>query len=60
VPFVDLTPRRASFVLGDRDPLRNDYSSISYFYVDHPEGDAPALPPLAERIPKLLPLPGAK
>ncbi len=44
----------------DRHPLRNNYSSVAYYYVDHPEGDGPALPPYAERIPHLLPLPTAK
>ncbi len=43
----------------DRQPLRNNYASVGYYYVDHPEGDGPTLPPLAERIPKLLPLPEA-
>jgi len=41
----------------DRIPLRNHYSSVAYYYVDKPEGDAPPLPPVAERIPALLPLP---
>ena len=41
----------------DREPLRNHYSSVGYYYVDHAEGDGAAIPPLAQRIPKLLPLP---
>jgi len=43
----------------DRQPLRNHYSSVGYYYVDHPEGDGASLPPHADRIPKLLPLPEA-
>jgi len=41
----------------DRKPLRNHYSSIAYYYLDHEEGDGAPLPPYAERVPKLLPLP---
>jgi hypothetical protein len=40
----------------DRKPLRNHYSSVAYYYVDHPEGDGPALVPYKERVPELLPL----
>jgi hypothetical protein len=43
----------------DRQPLRNHYSSVGYYYVDHPEGDGASLPAHTERIPKLLPLPEA-
>ncbi|HEY2147151.1 MAG TPA: glycoside hydrolase family 172 protein, partial [Pirellulales bacterium] len=41
----------------DRQPLRNHYSSVGYYYLDRTGGDGPAIPPLSERIPKLLPLP---
>src|SRR5579884_1001744 len=41
----------------DRKPLRNNYSSVAYYYLDNPEGDGPALPSYAARIPHLLPLP---
>jgi hypothetical protein len=41
----------------DRQPLRNHYASVAYYYVDNPEGDALALPPYKERVPQLLPLP---
>jgi hypothetical protein len=41
----------------DRRPLRNHYASVAYYYVDHAEGDGPALPPYKERVPHLLPLP---
>ncbi len=44
----------------DRHPLRNHYASVAYYYVDGPEGSGPALPPLAERIPHVLPLPGGR
>ncbi len=41
----------------DRQPLRNHYSSVAYYYLDRPEGDGPPLPPYKERVPQLLPLP---
>jgi hypothetical protein len=41
----------------DRQPLRNHYSSIAYYYLDSPEGDGPAVPSYKERVPQLLPLP---
>jgi hypothetical protein len=41
----------------DREPLRNHYSSVAYYYLDSPEGDGPTLPPYAERVPHLLELP---
>lgn len=44
----------------DRQPLRNHYSSVAYYYLDRPEGDGPELPPYRERVPHLLPLPGAR
>jgi hypothetical protein len=44
----------------DRRPLRNHYSSVAFYYLDNPEGDAPPLPPFKERIPQLLPLPEKK
>jgi hypothetical protein len=40
----------------DRQPLRNHYSSVAFYYLDRPEGDGPALPPYKERVPQLLPL----
>jgi hypothetical protein len=43
----------------DRTPLRNHYSSIAYYYVNHPEGDGPDLPAYKDRVPELLPLPPA-
>jgi hypothetical protein len=44
----------------DRTPLRNHYASVAYYYLDQAEGDGPPLPPCKERVPHLLPLPGAK
>jgi hypothetical protein len=44
----------------DRQPLRNHYSSVSYFYLDRPDGDGPPLPSYKERLPQLLPLPGGR
>jgi hypothetical protein len=41
----------------DRSPLRNHYTTLGLYYVDHPEGDGPRLSPLKDRIPQLLPLP---
>src|SRR5579871_2781004 len=41
----------------DRKPLRNHYSTVAYYYLDRPEGEGPELPPYAERVPHLLPLP---
>jgi hypothetical protein len=43
----------------DRQPLRNHYSSVAYYYLDHSEGDGPALPAYKDRVPQLLPLPEA-
>jgi hypothetical protein len=42
----------------DRAPLRNNYTTVGLYYVDHPEGDATRIPPYKDRVPKLLPLPG--
>jgi hypothetical protein len=44
----------------DRTPLRNHYSSLAYYYLDHPEGDGPELPAYKDRVPELLPLPVAQ
>jgi hypothetical protein len=41
----------------DRKPLRNHYSSIAYYYVDHPAGDGARLPVYKERVAQLLPIP---
>lgn len=41
----------------DREPLRNHYSTVAFYYLDRPEQDGPRLPPYQERVPKLLPLP---
>jgi hypothetical protein len=43
----------------DRNPLRNNYSSVAYYYLDRAAGDGPALPVYKDRVPHLLPLPGA-
>lgn len=44
----------------DRQPLRNHYTTVGYYYVDHPQGDSPSIAPYKDRVPKLLPLPEAK
>jgi hypothetical protein len=41
----------------DRKPLRNHYTTVGLYYVDHPEADMPAIPPYRSRVPSLLPLP---
>jgi hypothetical protein len=41
----------------DRTPLRNHYTTVGFYYVDHPQGDGPRIGPLKERIPQLLQLP---
>jgi hypothetical protein len=41
----------------DRQPLRNHYSSVAYYYLDRSEGDGPALLPYKDRVPQLMPLP---
>jgi len=58
VPFT----KSLRFVIGhgrngsdnDRLPWRNHYSSVAYYYLDSPEGDAPPLPAYHQRIPVLL------
>ncbi|MGO8674322.1 MAG: glycoside hydrolase family 172 protein [Limisphaerales bacterium] len=41
----------------NRKPLRNHYSSVAYYYLDHAEGEGAVLPPYAQRVPAMLPLP---
>jgi hypothetical protein len=41
----------------DRSPFPNHYTTLAYYYLDNPQGDSPALPPLKGRIPALIPLP---
>ena len=38
----------------DRKPFTNSYTTVGFYYVDHPESDIPAIPPYPQRIPKLL------
>lgn len=42
----------------DRSPLRNHYTTLGLYYIDHPEADIPAINAYKDRIPTLLPLPG--
>ncbi|MFI5386948.1 MAG: glycoside hydrolase family 172 protein [Fimbriimonadales bacterium] len=42
----------------DRRPLRNQYTTLGLYYIDHPEADIPAISPYKNRVPELLPLPG--
>jgi hypothetical protein len=44
----------------DRKPFTNHYTTLGYFYLDSPEGDAPALPAYKDRVPTLIPLPAPK
>ncbi|AIE87855.1 glycoside hydrolase family 172 protein [Fimbriimonas ginsengisoli] len=37
-----------------RTPYRNHYTTVGLYYVDHAEGDGPAIRPYAERVPKLI------
>lgn len=41
----------------DRTPLRNSYTTLGLYYIDHPESDCPPIPPYKDRVPQLLPLP---
>lgn len=43
----------------DRAPLRNHYTTLGLYYVDHPERDGAPIAPYKDRIPQLLPLPEA-
>ncbi|HWA82419.1 MAG TPA: glycoside hydrolase family 172 protein [Fimbriimonadaceae bacterium] len=42
----------------DRNPLRNHYTTLGLYYVDHAEGDIPPIPPYKDRVPHPLDLPG--
>lgn len=42
----------------DRQPLRNHYTTLGLYYVDHPERDGEAIGPYRTRVPELLPLTG--
>lgn len=44
----------------DRKPFTNNYTTVGYYYVDHPEGDIPPIPAYKDRVPTLLPLPEQK
>lgn len=44
----------------DRKPLTNSYTTVGYYYLDSPDGDSPPLPPYAQRVPELIPLPEAR
>jgi len=44
----------------DRKPLTNHYTTLGYYYVDHAEGDGPAIPAYKDRVPTLIPLPEEK
>ena len=43
----------------DRKPFTNHYTTVGYYYVDHPEGDGPAIPAYKDRVPTLIPFPPA-
>lgn len=42
----------------DRQPLRNNYTTLGLYYVDHPESDQPPINKYGDRVPHLMPLPG--
>ncbi|HEV3263359.1 MAG TPA: glycoside hydrolase family 172 protein [Gemmataceae bacterium] len=44
----------------DRQPLRNHYATVAYYYLDRPGGDGPALPSYRQRVPRLLAVRAAK
>lgn len=44
----------------DRKPFTNHYTTVGYYYVDHPEGDIPPIPAYKDRVPTLIPLPAPK
>jgi hypothetical protein len=41
----------------DRKPFTNHYTTVSFFYLDKPEGDGPPLPAYKDRVPQLIPPP---
>ncbi len=41
----------------DRTPLRNHYTTLGLYYVNHPEQDGGPIGPYKSRVPTLLPLP---
>jgi len=43
----------------DRKPFTNHYTTVAFYYLDNPNGDGPAIPPYKDRVPALIPLPGA-
>ena len=43
----------------DRKPFTNHYTTLGLYYVDHPEGDIPAINAYKDRVPQLIPLPSA-
>ncbi len=44
----------------DRKPFTNHYTTLGLYYVDHAEGDGPAINPYRQRVPTLIPLPVAQ
>ncbi len=41
----------------DRKPFTNHYTTVGYYYVDHPERDGLAIQAYKDRVPVLIPLP---
>jgi hypothetical protein len=44
----------------NRTPFTNHYTILGLYYIDHPEGDGPKIPPYKDRIPTMIPLPGGQ
>ena len=44
----------------DRKPFTNHYTTVGFYYVDHPEHDGLAIPAYKDRVPVLIPLPEVK
>ena len=38
----------------DRKPYTNNYTTVGFYYVDHPDADIAAIPPYSRRVPTLL------
>lgn len=40
-----------------RSPFTNNYTTVGFYYINHAQADLPAIAPLSQRIPSLIPLP---
>jgi hypothetical protein len=44
----------------DRKPFTNHYTTVGFYYLSSPEGEGPAIPKYADRVPALIPLTDTK